>query len=68
MVADAADGQQFNMILGNRAQCVSAGLLGLAWQLAHHQDLLQGFLDILVHLTLKTHSNRFSSSVSKIIM
>lgn len=53
-----SDGKRFTSLSsttcfrGNQAQCVLAGLLGLAWHLAHHQDLLQGFLDILVHLTL----------------
>lgn len=31
---------------------VSAGLLGLARHLTHHKDLLQGFLDVFIHLTL----------------
>lgn len=31
---------------------VSAGLLGLARHLTHQEDLLQGFLDIFIHLTL----------------
>lgn len=41
-----------NMLLVNHSLCVSGGLLGLAWHFAHHQDLLQGFLNVLVHLTL----------------
>lgn len=46
---------------------VSARLLGLVWHLAHHQDLLQGFLHVLVHLTLKTQ--RFGSfTISKMHM
>lgn len=38
--------------VGNRSPSVSAGLLGWAWHLTHHQDLLQGFLHVLVHLAL----------------
>lgn len=46
---------------------VSARLLGLVWHLAHHQDLLQGFLHVLVHLTLNTQ--RFGSlAISKMHM
>lgn len=44
------------VLLGNQALFVSAGLLGLAWHLAHHKDLLQSFLDILIHLTLRAQS------------
>lgn len=54
MVTDAADGGSSLPAFGeNRPRGVSAGVLGFAWHLAHHQDLLQGFLHVLVHLTLK---------------
>lgn len=45
------------LLMGRRVAAGAGGLstvvLGLAWHLAHHQNLLQGFLHILIHLTLK---------------
>lgn len=38
---------------------VSAGLLGLARHLTHHKDLLQGFLDVFIHLTLQAEQYKF---------
>lgn len=38
------------------ASAASAAVLGLSRHLAHHQDLLQGLLHVLVHLTLQTQT------------
>lgn len=65
MAAAVHFGFVMNMFLGVRARRVSAGLLGLTWYLAHHQDLFQGFLDILVHLTLKYTARVQSTEVMK---
>lgn len=56
-LVDAAD--------GSGSLPVSTGVLGLARHLAHHQNLLQGFLHVLVHLTLRTHSRQAVSQSAK---
>lgn len=54
-----------NMLLVKHSLLVSGGFVGLAWHLAHHQDLLQGFLDVLVHLALKVQDRRSVSQLTK---
>lgn len=54
-----------NMLLVKHSQLVSGGFVGLAWHFAHHQYLLQGFLDVLVHLPLKVQDRRSVSQLTK---
>lgn len=45
-----------------RLLSVSTGVLGLARHFAHHQNLLQGFLHVLVHLALSTNTGLIVSA------